>query len=295
MASSSLTLLSPAKVNLYLHVTGKRDDGYHLLDSLAVFAKGAEDRIVLSEADEFHFNVRGPFAKDFSPQDLSTDQSASNLVVKAARRFSELSEIPLGISITLEKNLPMGAGLGGGSGDAAVTFHGLEQFYNVAINPETRHNTLLSLGADVPVCYEGKASRFEGIGEIITSPPAIPQTHILLVWPNAASLTKNVFARMEQSDYKPRANWPEEFPTTASFISFLQNTSNSMTRAAIEECPAIKVALEALKAQSGCLLSRMSGSGSCVFGLFESEDALLHARSRLLPSQPDWWIQPAQI
>lgn len=295
MRPLKITMASPAKVNLYLHVTGKRNDGYHLLDSIVTFVKGVEDVVTIEPSDAFGFQVTGPFASGLSGNDLSPEKNSSNLVVRAARSFAELSGIDPCVSITLKKNIPMGAGLGGGSGDAAATFKGLEKFYDVEISHQERDKELLKLGADVPVCYAGQPCRFEGIGEIITSLAVFAKMHILLVWPNKPSMTKDVFFRTVARDYAPAAHIPAELQNPKQLIGFLKSTDNNLTRGAIEGCAPIQEALQALLHQNGCVLSRMTGSGSCVFGLFENTDDLNKAKSSIENKHPDWWIQSGQI
>lgn len=295
MSFAPLRLTSPAKVNLYLHVTGKREDGYHLLDSMAVFAKGFEDTIIIEPAKEFSFHVTGPFAGKLSGNDLSAEKDSPNLVVRAAYAFSKLyGEMP-SCSITLEKNIPLGAGLGGGSGDAATVFKGLEQIFQTGFNPTARGKILLGLGSDVPVCYEGKPCRFQGTGDIILPCPPLPQTYILLVWPDQSSMTKNIFGRMSEHDYTAPANWPDHFSSAKGLCGFLSQTTNSMMRAAIDEHPVIKDTLDTVQSEPECLLARMSGSGSCVFGLFESKDRCEMARHRIKATHPNWWLQSGQI
>ncbi len=154
--SRKASVRAPAKINLYLHVTRMREDGYHLLDSLVVFAGDVADVVTVEEQDEFSIEVTGPFANSLN---------ADNIVSKAANAYGKPCKI------TMEKNIPVGAGLGGGSSDAAAAIRGLEELHGPMKN---RDAVLLALGADVPVCYRATPSRFQGIGEILSGAPALP-------------------------------------------------------------------------------------------------------------------------
>lgn len=276
---------APAKINLYLHVTGKREDGYHLLDSMVVFAPGIADDLTIAEHDGFSFSMSGLF----SDQAGDTDK---NLAVRAARLYGDVTGHTLNIALHLEKNIPAGAGLGGGSADAAATIRALEHFFETPLPDRDRH--LLALGADVPVCYRARPCRFKGIGEVITDIPPLPALPMLLVWPGAHSSTKDVFAA-RQAGYKALASIPPSLGNMQQFLFFLKGTSNDLVPAAEHLAPVIAEAASLLAAQPGCTLARMSGSGSALYGLFESETQARHAREDILSLHPDWWVQSTLI
>ncbi len=283
-------LSAPAKINLYLHVTGRREDGYHLLDSLTVFARDVADHLTFVPSQSFSLQITGPFA-DTRNSGLMED----NLVLRAARAMAALCGRDDGFSITLEKNIPMGAGLGGGSADAAACVRALEHLWDVTLEESQRDALMLKLGADVPVCYRARTSRFEGIGDIVTPVAAVlPEMHLLLLYPDAHTVTKNVFKAREQV-FGERA---EDVPANATYPDFMQwlsGTRNDLEDAAEALTPQIREARTFLTGLSGCTLSRMSGSGSCVFGIFESGKGCRDAVKECQKSKPRWWAQATQI
>lgn len=266
---SALSVDAPAKINLYLHVTGKRNDGYHLLDSYTVFVHDLSDCLTFSSAGTFGVTVSGAFA-DSVPED--------NLVTRAVDMM--MTERPP-LHIHLEKNIPAGAGLGGGSSDAAATIRAFEILYGV--NPPL--GDILKLGADVPACYHNTPCRFSGIGEIIEKAPRPFPCHAVIIWPNCHSATKDVFAANKNA-WSAKANIPGEFKDFDAFISFLKTTRNDLEEAAIALNPSIQTAKTLLQAQSGCALARMSGSGSAIFGLFKTQNEAFEAFRALQESAP---------
>jgi 4-diphosphocytidyl-2-C-methyl-D-erythritol kinase len=273
------------KVNLFLHVTGKREDGYHLLDSLVVFPKGIADAIRVSDSDALTLNIDGTFS-------TWLQVAEENLVRSAFHRFPKRGHA--GVKIDLEKNIPIGAGLGGGSADAAATIHALEQLYGKKLEKEERDRILLSLGADVPVCYEARPCRLQGIGEIITPWESVPSFYIALVWPGVPSHTKNVFAAYDRHFTVPLPELPI-FSNQNDFLEFLDGTGNDLAQAAEKTCPVITEARTVMQNQKGCLLSRMTGSGSCVFGLFMNEAHSKDAAEALADHDPAWWARAGQF
>ncbi|PZO88230.1 MAG: 4-(cytidine 5'-diphospho)-2-C-methyl-D-erythritol kinase [Micavibrio aeruginosavorus] len=283
-------VFAPAKINLYLHVTGRRDNGYHLLDSLTVFARDIADRLTFTPAPSFSLNITGPFA-DASNSGLMED----NLVLRAAKAVARACGRDDGFSITLEKNIPMGAGLGGGSADAAAAVRALEQLWGAELGDAERDALLLKLGADVPVCYRAATSRFEGIGDVVTPvDTALPEFHLLLLCPDAHTVTKDVFGAREKAFGERAADVPRG-AGFEDFISWLSLTRNDLEDAAQALTPQIKEALNFLSELSGCRLARMSGSGSCVFGIFESAEACRIAAEDCRKFRPQWWAQATQI
>ncbi len=281
----SLTLHATAKVNLYLHVTGKREDGYHLLDSLVAFPKDVYDVLSFEQADEFVLGIDGPFSKD-----LSADPS--NLIIKAVNAVSYAAGRSSDLSIRLTKNIPLGSGLGGGSADAAATVHGLQKFWDIELPAPTIQDILISLGADVPICYANHACRFQGIGEKISDVVALSPLHILLIWPGKPSFTRDVFARYKPHSFAPL---PENLPSLQNkedFLAFLKITRNDLQDPAESLCDEIRQARQFMKNQQGCLFTRMTGSGASVFGLFESQDVCKAAQKNVPLA---WWSQSSPL
>jgi 4-diphosphocytidyl-2-C-methyl-D-erythritol kinase len=269
-----LTEAAPAKVNLFLHLTGKRTDGYHELDSLAVFA-GVGDRLGAEPADTLSLALRGPFG-------ASLEMEPDNLVLRAARALAVVAGCQPRVRLTLEKNLPVAAGIGGGSADAAACLRLLGRLWNVTPSPELA----ISLGADVPVCLAARASRMTGVGERLAAAPELPACGMVLVNPGVALRTADVF-RARGAGFSSTAGLPDGWPDAASMAADLSALSNDLERPAIGLCPAIGDALAALRAAPGCLLSRMSGSGATCFGLFAAPAEAALAAEEL--RRPAWW------
>ncbi len=270
----SVTECACAKINLYLHVTGRREDGYHLLDSLGVFA-GAHDVVSAMESDVLSLSIDGPFA-------AGLQANADNLVLRAVRALAEATDRPAHAALRLTKNLPIASGIGGGSADAAATLRALASLCGVTI-PQ---NLAQTLGADVPVCLRSTASRMTGIGEILTPAPGLPSCGLVLINPGVALSTPAVF-RARTGAFSLPAALPPAWPNAHAMADTLASLTNDLQAAAEQLCPAISQVLAALRADSACLLSRMSGSGATCFGLYETPAAARQAAASL--SRPGWW------
>ncbi|MDB6182169.1 4-(cytidine 5'-diphospho)-2-C-methyl-D-erythritol kinase [Paracoccus fistulariae] len=264
------TEFAPAKLNLALHVTGRRKDGYHLLDSLVVFA-GIGDHLRL-QPGPLSLTLDGPFAAGLQPDE-------DNLCLRAARSMG--AEVAIGLT----KNLPVASGIGGGSADAAAVLRTLTRMgYGLPDNPER-------LGADVPVCLLSAPARMQGVGEIVTPLPAIPSVPMVLVNPGVAVPTPQVFAAMERRDNPPLPTIPA-FSGLDDLVGWLRGTRNDLQPAACRICPQIDQVLRALQ-DSGAALSRMSGSGATCFGLYDSADAARTAADAL--SGRGWWAVATEL
>lgn len=265
---------APAKVNLTLHITGKRPDGYHLLDSLVAFAAGVGDWITVEPAENTSLVVTGPFA-------ASVPTGANNLVLKAAALMG------VHAAITLEKNLPPASGIGGGSADAAATLRALAGAHEVPL-PDPA--AVLSLGADVPVCMETDVVRMSGIGEKITpafGPLAWP---LLLVNPGVEVSTAKVFAGLETPDNPPMATELYD-PAYFEFPEWLGRQRNDLEGPARAVAPVIGQVIDAILDETGCRFARMSGSGATCFGVFDTQDQANDAAHAIGARYPDWWVQ----
>lgn len=276
-----ITLSAPAKLNLYLHVTGKRPDGYHLLDSLVVFLHDMADTVILERADKLQISMTGLVPRGADNED--------NLAARAVKAVAAHVGREPNIRIRLEKTIPSGAGLGGGSSDAAATVKGLEQLWDLSLNEDARDEILLSLGADVPACYRARPCRFEGIGEILSEVPTLPHFSVMLIWPDAHSATKDIFAARPLTFKTARADMPAHFGDLISLLSFLGETENDLQATAESLTPAIVAARAFLETRSGCLLTRMTGSGSCVFGIFDDRGLCDAAQAAAHAKFPAWW------
>jgi len=279
------TEMARAKINLALHVTGRRDDGYHLLDSLVTFCDTG-DKLAIAAAEKDTFSVSGRFA-------ASLGEPGDNLVLKARdglRRHLEAIGVKTGpVAIHLEKNLPVASGIGGGSADAAATMRGLMRVWKAA--PETLANDsaiLLSLGADVPMCFAGKPLSARGIGEDITLLPQMPVMALVLGNPLIGVSTPGIFKLLTKRDNPPVG----ALPTSASlgdWIDCLKSLRNDLEPPATTLVPEIATLRHMLDDQ-GALMSRMSGSGATCFGIFESFEQAKAAAAALSTERPDWYF-----
>nr|WP_294565585.1 4-(cytidine 5'-diphospho)-2-C-methyl-D-erythritol kinase [uncultured Rhodopila sp.] len=269
-----------AKINLHLHVVGRRPDGYHLLDSLVVFA-GAADGLTVEPADALSLSVTGPFA-------AGLDGEADNLVLRAARALAMHANVPPAGRLVLEKNLPIASGIGGGSADAAAALRLLDRFWRIGAGPRTLAAIAGGLGADVPVCVASQPASMSGIGEILAPAPGLPEAGIVLVNPGVAVSTPAVF-RARNGGFSAAAVWPAEgWRDAASLAASLRGTGNDLEAPALGLAPLIGEALAALAADPDCLLARMSGSGATCFGLYA--DAAAAQRAAVAVARPGWWV-----
>ncbi|MFM2350186.1 MAG: 4-diphosphocytidyl-2-C-methyl-D-erythritol kinase [Pseudomonadota bacterium] len=274
------TALARAKVNLCLHVTGQRADGYHLLDSLVVFA-GTGDQITVSPADRLSLRITGPQAANLPVSD-------DNLVLRAARLFGDL-----GAQITLDKHLPIASGIGGGSADAAATLKALSRLWGLELPNAAQ---VLVLGADVPVCLAGHSARIQGVGEQVTElPHPLPTAWMVLVNPGVAVSTPMVFRGLENRNNAPMPAQLPKFTDLAAFAAFLAAQRNDLEPPALAIAPMIGTVKQALAAQKGCYLARMSGSGATCFALFATEYAANIAAQTITQLYPSWWVQSASL
>ncbi len=281
-----VTWMAPAKVNLYLHVVGRRDDGYHLLDSLIAFA-ALGDLVTVLPAREIRLGVEGQFAE-------AVPTGSDNLVLRAARALAQHAGITDGAAIILEKQMPTAAGLGGGSADAAAALRALVRLWDVEIGEDALAELGLSLGADVPICLAGHPAFVGGIGEAITPVPNLPPTWLVLVNPGVAVSTPAVF-RAREGDFSAPARFDGTAADAPALAALLAQRHNDLTEPAMSQAPVIGDVLAALTGTPDCLLARMSGSGATCFGLFANEAAARTAARRVALDNPSWWVVSAAL
>lgn len=269
-------VLAPAKINLTLHVIGQRADGYHLLDSLVVFAD-LGDRLTLTPADAPALHVAGPMAK-------GVPNGPENLVLRAA------ASMGVRLDIRLDKHLPAAAGIGGGSSDAAAVLRGI-----AALRPDLGlpMDQGLSLGADVPVCLRARAARMEGIGERVTPVDDLPPLHAVLVNPGVAVSTAAIFRGLARKDNPPMPAVLPGWSDAAALALWLAGQRNDMQAAAVAEAPVVGQVIAAIAATDGCLLARMSGSGATCFGLYADAERAGLATASL--ARPGWWVRAVRL
>ncbi len=287
------TIFAPAKINLFLHVTGRQSDGYHLLDSLVVFAD-VGDEVLLEPATDFAFDVSGPFAGQFSAAECDCSPNSGNLLVRAVWQMAEAARKKPDVKITLKKNLPLASGVGGGSADAAAAIWGLLEHWNVARQTPFLESLMMGLGADIPACLDCCPVRLKGKGDILENIEDIPEMPIVLVNPGQACKTGMVFS-LFPGPYRNEITMPDSFVNRESLIEFLRASSNDLTDTAIEIVPEIAEVLRALHESDSALVSRMCGSGSTCYALFETQEQARHCAGELCEEHPDWWVRTGWI
>ncbi len=280
----AVTRAAPAKINLYLHVTGRRGDGYHLLDSLVAFAELA-DTVTVRPADTLGMSLDGPFSGAVGAGD-------GNLAVRAARALAEAAETPAKVHINLTQRLPVAAGVGGGSADAAATLKALCALWSIPPGRVDLAALGQALGADVPVCLAGRGAFVGGVGERITPGPDLPAAGLLLVNPGVALGTREVF-EARRGAFSRAARFSDVPGDAAALAALLGRRRNDLTAPATALCPAIGDALATLAATPGCRLARMSGSGATCFGLFD--DAGAARRAAAFVGREGWWVAATRV
>ena len=278
--SKAATEFAAAKINLSLHVTGQRADGYHLLDSLVVFAD-VGDTIVVSHAGMDALMIDGQFG-------AGLQANSSNLVAKARDDLRSTHNFPP-VSIHLTKNLPVSSGIGGGSSDAAATMRAIAKLFGLP--DQALADIALSLGADVPMCLAAKPLIAKGIGDELTAVPDLPELFLVLANPNVAVATPDVFKKLSNRNNPALPALPPHMDLL-DFAEWLSRTRNDLQLPALQLCPQIGDALLAL-AETAPLLTRMSGSGATCYGLYPNVDLAKVAASAISARHPNWWVKPA--
>lgn len=280
---------APAKVNLALHVTGQRADGFHDLESLVAFA-GIGDELDAYAAGEDGLVLTGPFASALS-------QGQSNLVLKAVAAFRRTwpDAVPQRLQLRLAKNLPVASGIGGGSADAAAALRIMKALSAEPVSDEDLSAVAVSLGADVPVCLFSRPCVVRGIGEVVQPLTEFPQAHIVLVNPLVAVATAEIFRHLEERRNPPLPLLPDELSHAAMLGLWMKETRNDLQAAAIAVVPQIGVLIDQLQGVQGCVAARMSGSGATVFGLFGSGALAHQAAQDLRRLFPDYWVAAAPL
>jgi 4-diphosphocytidyl-2-C-methyl-D-erythritol kinase len=274
-----------AKVNLYLHVTGRRADGYHELDSLFVRVDVA-DRIWLSLAERDALDLTGPFGKA-----LAGEPEQDNLVMRAVDAVRRSTGYDGGFCVRLEKNLPPASGLGGGSADAAAALKGAASLLGGVAD---LHVLAQGLGADVPPCLHDKPVRVSGIGEIIAPVAGLPAAALVLVNPGTPLSTPTVFAA-RQGAFSDARSPVDPLETIDDLVDSLALRSNDLEAPACQLAPSVSDVLTSLRARPGVRLARMSGSGATCFGLTATLDEAQAAAETLRCDHADWWVAAAPM
>jgi 4-diphosphocytidyl-2-C-methyl-D-erythritol kinase len=283
---ATIRVAAPAKLNLYLHVVGRRTDGYHLLDSLIAFA-ALHDTLEISAGGALHLALDGPFGARLAGE-------PDNLVLRAARALAQARGSAPEASIRLIKRLPPASGIGGGSADAAAALKALDRLWRLDLPQEALARIALTLGADVPMCLRGRAAFAGGAGERLDAAPLLPEAGLLLVNPGIALPTSVVFQAWH-GEFGAPARFSEAPVDAASLANILAGRRNDLTEAAIALCPPIGEVLASLAAVPACRLARMSGSGATCFGLFDDAAAAAKAAPAIADGRPGWWVVATRL
>ena len=273
---TAVEVFAPAKVNLTLHVTGRRPDGYHELDSLVVFAD-IGDRLDVTLSETPCLRVDGPMA-------AGVPVDSSNIVMRAMALSGATADI------ALHKFLPNAAGLGGGSSDAAAALRALADLTGHGLPENTAE-----LGADVPVCLAARAARMRGVGERVETLAGVPALYAVLVNPNVPLPTATVFSQLESVSNDAMPTALPHLTHMGGFIAWLREMRNDLQAPAIAAQPVIKQVIEALSVTPGCQLARMSGSGATCFGLYGDPETAASAAGRLREAFPGWWVAATRL
>ncbi len=281
-----------AKINLFLHVTGRRPDGYHTLQSLVVFAD-IGDTVTAEPSRMLSLSLDGPFG------DL-LEVSEDNLVLRAALALQDIvyarrGERP-GAALLLTKRLPVASGIGGGSADAAATLRVLNRLWKVDLPDQEMETLALRLGADVPVCLASRTRVMSGIGERLDEAPALPPVWIVLANPLRGLETRGVFAARDAKAISPAITLPQTFASAAALADWLSaETRNDLSAPAMSLMPEIGRMENTLRALPGALHARMSGSGATCFALFTDRSTATDAARRLRAAESGWWVETGEL
>ncbi len=303
----TIEVFAPAKINLFLHVGERRDDGYHALESLIAFAE-ASDHLTFAPASDISLSITGRFGKGLSA-------GRDNLILKAAQALiasPPLGERPCaaqpragegavspprkpGAAITLEKNLPVASGIGGGSADAAAALRGLNKLWNLGHSEDALAHIAATLGSDVPACVYSRPCWMEGRGERVILVPPMAQFPLILINPGVMVPTGPVFGSLNARTglgAKPPAG---AMTTVWDLVGYLSGAVNDLEAPASHVAPVIEEVLAALDREPGCVLAQMSGSGATCFGLFDQQQFAIGAAERIAQDHPDWWVRLTRI
>ncbi|MDQ2079589.1 4-(cytidine 5'-diphospho)-2-C-methyl-D-erythritol kinase [Xanthobacteraceae bacterium Astr-EGSB] len=285
-ADTVLTERAPAKINLTLRVLGRRDDGYHDLESLVVFA-GEADELALTPGEPLALVVDGPTA-------AASGDTADNLVLKVTRALAERVPNLLTGRFRLTKRLPVAAGVGGGSSDAAAALRLLARLNGLAPDDARLREAAAPTGADVPVCVDPRARLMRGIGDVLTAPLRLAPLHAVMINPGVPVPTRDVFGKigLQRGECRGSATPdPGDLDSLDAVLAFMAAADNDLEPPALAIQPVIGEVLAALRARAGCRLARMSGSGATCFGLFAADQQAEAAASVIAAAQPHWWVR----
>jgi 4-diphosphocytidyl-2-C-methyl-D-erythritol kinase len=284
-----ITEFAPAKLNLYLHITGRRPDGYHDLDSLVAFA-GIGDTVALEPASDLQFVVEGRYAPA-----LAHEPPKNNLVIKAVKSLAALAGKIPAVKLTLTKNLPVASGIGGGSSDAAAALRAIAKHWGLSLDDPRIIQAAAEHGQDVPVCVKIANNYITAEG---TAPaPNLPHVAVVLMNPNKALPTPAVYKKFREGgfSFSPLARLTTTPADTPQLITELKARGNDLYEPARQLMPEIGSIITVLQDTKDCLLARMSGSGATCFGLYATGEAAKQAGEKIRALHPEWWVTESFI
>ena len=293
--TSAHTLEAPAKINLSLHVEGRRSDGYHELRGLVAFADIGDELHLQKpgpdQSGQWSLQCKGPFAAQLAGASNNPDD---NLVIRAAALYAKRASCELSGLFTLTKNLPIASGIGGGSSDAAAALRLLQNFNPNPLSTRELARLAMEIGADVPMCLTPKAQLIAGRGEVLWPLRDFPALPAVLVNPRVPVSTKTVFETLSAPQlvdhFKPKQPALPKPRTPSAMISYLHEQRNDLQAPALKAAPVISKILKILANDKNCDLARMSGSGATCFGLYESEEIAGKAASSIADEHREWWV-----
>ncbi|HVZ13244.1 MAG TPA: 4-(cytidine 5'-diphospho)-2-C-methyl-D-erythritol kinase [Bauldia sp.] len=284
------TELAPAKINLALHVLGRRTDGYHQLETLVTFADFTDVVTVAPSPDaRMHLALRGPFAGMLS----EGTAPGSNLVIRAASELSRLAKSAPARRLTLTKRIPVAAGLGGGSADAAAALRLLMREWQLTLDDARLKAIALDLGADVPMCLSSRPLIARGIGGDITPVSALPALSVVIAQAPVAVRTAEVFAKLPRAERAPLPALPARFNSVYEVVFWLRQSRNDLSEPAEAVSKLAGSAARVVGRDPECLFARMSGSGAAAFGIFLTREAAERAAGRIKQAKPAWFVTAA--
>ena len=283
-----VTVRAPAKLNLFLHVGDERPDGYHELQSLVAFAE-TSDIVDVAPSADLTLTVSGPFARQIPRGD-------ENLALKAARALSETcSRAQLGAAIALEKNLPVTAGIGGGSADAAAVLRALNLLWSLGRSETELIELAQAIGSDVPACVLSRPCWMEGRGERVSAAPSLPPLDVVIVNPGVELPTAVVFRALNARTGTAAMRPPAAIATLWDLVAYLGDAGNDLESPATRLTPIIDEVLDALEHEPACVFAQMSGSGATCFGLFDGRTYAEGAAERIALDHPTWWVRGTRL
>lgn len=291
-----LTQFAPAKVNLFLHVTGRRDNGYHSLESLCAFAD-VGDMVTIEPSDGDAFSIKGVFGASLLAEEGA---GSRNLVIKARDLYRRLTGIQTPLAMTLEKALPIAAGIGGGSADAAATLIALNKVFKNALPFHELLAASFDLGADVPMCVSGGCQWVSGVGDVLVPCPFFPSLFMVMVNPLKPLSTPAVFQawRASCAPFSLAKGFTQAIPSLKdqdAWIDFLGQQHNDLSPIAEALCPEVGIILHALGQSVGCKIARLSGSGATCFGLYTCKESAAFAAKNMAVQFPSFWVKRCAV